>query len=752
VPFASDPQSGWLYLPAMAMFMVLPAVKAMEWFIVLQPILAGLGLYWFFRNEGVGRPAATVGGLALALSISGSGVVLSMPFAGTLAWTALTLAGASGFVRARSGLALVAWLAFTAFCWTQIAAAHLTDGLLVGSAILGVYVVARLLAQVRSGERSWRAAGGLVLLLAVPLLPLSAAAWLPRLELIPRTSIGMGYRTLGHLSNQLTHQHALPPLAVHGQGPWWATAFARGLGGYIGAATVLMVPVAFASKRSRLPAIAFGLVALAGWLLNLDRLIAAKPVRALALRLGIGELWLRDPSRFRYAVLLALTVLAGYGVQAWLDMGSVGAGLALRRRLWWLAPGFVLFVLLPVVAGSRVAHYVPFLAGAAVAVPLLALAARGRAWAAPALAGALAVELLVCGIVGQFGPAPGVSAQGLTLVYDPGLDAAFAKLHSPNVDPDAYLTPGPIGQALIAGRSMYGRYLSFDERVAKGSSRGFLSHQAPNLWPAYENARSILFDLDEIQGYSPVQLQRYWRLVRASNTVPIFYNSSTFQSVDPAVMRLFGVRWVIVPTAQGEPPAVPGFGPGTHTLGTPRRVTSEGLFTLYEYPYAEPRTTVAYHVQRISPGLGLATVLEPSFEPADQALVEGLPSGVRLGPDPADQVAVGRAAYQEVSPEHVRVTVATTATGLLVIRNAYDSNWHATVDGRPSPVLLTDYLMQGVVVPTGNHVVELTYEDPWIGRGLLVSGVAWALLLGVLAWLWLVRTRRRPLEIPIGRD
>jgi Bacterial membrane protein YfhO len=506
---------------------------------------------------------------------------------------------------------------------------------------------------------------------------------------------------------------------------------------------VLMAPVAFASKRFRLPALAFGAVALAGWLLNLDRLIAAKPVRDLALRLGIGELWLRDPSRFRYAVLLALTVLAGYGVQAWVDMGPVGAGLALRRRLWWLAPGLALFFVMPIIAGSRIAHYVPFLIGAAGAVPLLTLAARGRSWAAPAVAGALALELVVCGIVGQFGPPPGVLAQGLTLVYDPGLDPAFAKLHSPNVDPGAYLTPGAIGRVLIAGRGTYGRYLSFDERVAKGSSRGFLSHQSPNIWPAYENARSILFDLDEIQGYSPVQLQRYWRLVRASNTVPIFYNSSTFQSVDPAVMRLFDVRWVIVPTAQGPPPPVPGLGPGTHTLGTPRRVTSEGLFTLYEYPYAEPRTSVAYHVQGIAPGQGLRTVLSSSFEPADQALVEGLPSNVRFGPDPADQVAVGRTTYQELSPEHVRVSVATTAPGLLVIRNAYDSDWHATVDGRPAPVLLTDYMLQGVVVPAGNHVVELRYEDPWIGRGLLVSGVAWALLLAALGSLWASSRRRK---------
>src|SRR5207302_3746411 len=42
-PFAGDPQTGWMYLPAMVLFAALPCGAAMRWFIVLQPVLAGLG-------------------------------------------------------------------------------------------------------------------------------------------------------------------------------------------------------------------------------------------------------------------------------------------------------------------------------------------------------------------------------------------------------------------------------------------------------------------------------------------------------------------------------------------------------------------------------------------------------------------------------------------------------------------------------------------------------------------------------------
>jgi hypothetical protein len=58
IPFAPDPQTGWMYLPAMALFTALPAAVAIRWFLVIQPILAGLGVYWFLRSEAPRRPAA----------------------------------------------------------------------------------------------------------------------------------------------------------------------------------------------------------------------------------------------------------------------------------------------------------------------------------------------------------------------------------------------------------------------------------------------------------------------------------------------------------------------------------------------------------------------------------------------------------------------------------------------------------------------------------------------------------------------
>ena len=101
-PFAADPQSGWLSLPMMASSWLFGCGGGLRALIVLNPILAGLGLFWFLREEGLGRIAATAGGLSLAMAISASIVAISLPFAGTLAWTPFVLVGASGFF-ARAG-------------------------------------------------------------------------------------------------------------------------------------------------------------------------------------------------------------------------------------------------------------------------------------------------------------------------------------------------------------------------------------------------------------------------------------------------------------------------------------------------------------------------------------------------------------------------------------------------------------------------------------------------------------------------
>jgi hypothetical protein len=191
-PFAADPQSGWMYAPVMLLFSTLSCGRAIRWFIVLQPILAGLGIYAFARSEGLSRVAATVGGLALALPLAGSQVGQSLPFAGSIAWTALLLAAASKMMGAGAWPSRLVWTVVTALAWGQLAAAHLSNGFVLGTVALVVYLVSRSVSDVRRGVRSGRQVLALAALLLFALPLVNLAYFLPRLAYLPRTSPGHG--------------------------------------------------------------------------------------------------------------------------------------------------------------------------------------------------------------------------------------------------------------------------------------------------------------------------------------------------------------------------------------------------------------------------------------------------------------------------------------------------------------------------------------------------------------------------------
>ena len=109
----------------MALFSAFSCTTALRLLIVLNPLLGSLGLYWFLRKEGLARISATVGGLSFGMLMAASTVAISLPFAGTLAWTPFVLVGASGFLQTRTIPRRLLWLALAALAWGQVATSHM---------------------------------------------------------------------------------------------------------------------------------------------------------------------------------------------------------------------------------------------------------------------------------------------------------------------------------------------------------------------------------------------------------------------------------------------------------------------------------------------------------------------------------------------------------------------------------------------------------------------------------------------------
>jgi hypothetical protein len=189
-----------------------------------------------------------------------------------------------------------------------------------------------------------------------------------------------------------------------------------------------------------------------------------------------------------------------------------------------------------------------------------------------------------------------------------------------------------------------------------------------------------------------------------------------------------GVRYLVVPA-------------GVESVPEGRVVASADDYDLVQVYGWEPRVSLVDTWTQVDrPADALVGVLDPAFDPARTAYVEqdpGIPSTPNTTP--------GTAAYREVTPEDVRITVTTADPTLVVVRNTYDPGWSATVDGRPAPLLATDYLVQAVAVPAGTHEIRLVYRDDEVARGMAAGAVVWLTLLASIpaALLRERRARRR---------
>jgi Bacterial membrane protein YfhO len=85
------------------------------------------------------------------------------------------------------------------------------------------------------------------------------------------------------------------------------------------------------------------------------------------------------------------------------------------------------------------------------------------------------------------------------------------------------------------------------------------------------------------------------------------------------------------------------------------------------------------------------------------------------------------------SPGYLRLTASTTSSRLLVVKDSFFPGWRATVDGRETPLLRVNGMVQGVRVPAGgDHTIELTYLPASFTYGSIVAATALAAFLGLL--------------------
>jgi len=117
------------------------------------------------------------------------------------------------------------------------------------------------------------------------------------------------------------------------------------------------------------------------------------------------------------------------------------------------------------------------------------------------------------------------------------------------------------------------------------------------------------------------------------------------------------------------------------------------------------------------------------FDPEKTALVAPLPPGVVL-PGPRGRGDWAAARFVADTPERAEISTSASRPSLLVLTRSWDPGWRARVDGASAPLLRAQLGLVAVVVPAGDHRIELEYSPPSFRVGLALSAAG---LLAVLA-------------------
>ena len=194
-------------------------------------------------------------------------------------------------------------------------------------------------------------------------------------------------------------------------------------------------------------------------------------------------------------------------------------------------------------------------------------------------------------------------------------------------------------------------------------------------------------------------------------------------------LRLLSTRYVVLPGI------VPGFDPvfqdpqtglvvGVDSTALPRAFFVDSVAVA-------PDDEALFPVLR-DPGTDLSRVAYVS-DPGD------LDAAALTGAAPDS--AGTRVLLERFEPDEIVYNVSTDRPRLLVFSEVYyPAGWTATIGVAPAPIVRTDFLLRGVPVPAGDHIVTMRFRPESRRRGVMISWAATVLAylgaLGIGGLLW----------------
>lgn len=723
VPFAGDPQSGWMYVPAMLLFSILPAIAALKTFILLHYFVAAFSMYGLCRVFGIRRTGSLAAAIAFEFGPFLKYTACCVGYMTVATWVPLSLLGIELASKRQTWLGRAGCWLIAAFALSQELAGWIGQGAYYGLLAAGGFLVFRSILSPhltnpsisrRLVEFATHAVGVYGFSFG-----LAAAGVLPRLDAVSRSSRAEGVTTT--LEGDFTGWSLVTLIARlidvnRGEGRW-----------YIGGAVLALAIMApFINRQSNVfYFVGFTLVAL---VLTLN----ATPVHQLFFFLPKFEvLHEHVPSRILMVIWVgpcfltgaAIDVLANKSVPSRSKVTGVFASIAITALL-------VIFVL---ASGRRVDSIAIWMMLAACAL-------------------ALVVALLTSTRFRQRLPSPEFAFWavmiGLVLIlfwdgvgqwYGEVEDVHAAKTMSFAADDSASSGASEFLRDRQSKESPF-RYFGFNpgyfaEMDWLGGYR--IEYRKFSAQSLLVNNRAIMLGLEDAQGYDPVQIERYMDFFNALNGYEQEYHELDIypSGLNSPLLNLLNARYVVVPA--DVPPGRPDL---LHLSQMYPTVFADKGVRVLENDNAVPRAWIVHDARQVEKGFAVDLLTRGTVDPTKTVLIERPPPDMSR---PADSTGE-HVMVTGTAGDSVNLNARVVAPGMLVISDAYDPAWKAYVDGKRVDLYVADHAFRAIPLAAGEHTIELRYDPSELKIGLIISTAFSLISLAVVLALgqrWL-RTRR----------
>jgi hypothetical protein len=248
-----------------------------------------------------------------------------------------------------------------------------------------------------------------------------------------------------------------------------------------------------------------------------------------------------------------------------------------------------------------------------------------------------------------------------------------------------------------------------------------------------------LYGFPVVQDYEPLTVGAYRDFLRDFETVHVDRPGFSGRFFPPPLhsawprLDLLGVRYVAVaPSARWK----------GELIGRFRLVYDAPDGRIFENTGHLPRAFLASR-SSVVPDLSatLARMDTPGFRPLEEAIVD---REIVWASEVARPEVPARVTIDAMEPESVTLHVSTPERAVLVLSDLFWPGWGVTVDGAARDIYRVDYLLRGVAIEAGEHVVHFRYAPSSVRYGAaLTIGTGVALAVWALAGRL---TRRRSLS------